>query len=66
MKTRPHDRRPARCEKWPSPADIRRRCEKIQQNWSPNDRLTRAGVYLGDRIVFVPPEERLLHAILTA
>ena len=47
----------------PSPAEIRRRCEEIQQRWSAQEWAQRAG-WQGDR--FVPPHLRLLRAVVDA
>jgi hypothetical protein len=49
---------------WPSSDEIRQRCRQIQQEWSPDERLRRAGVIVGQKLRLISPEERLLQAML--
>ena len=47
--------------KMPSPEQIRKACEEIQRNWSPEERMRRAGI--GPDGTFVSPELRFLDAV---
>ena len=39
----------------PSPEEIRRRCEEIQKEWSPRERMKRAGVSIHQQRGWTPP-----------
>jgi hypothetical protein len=49
-----NDERDVHCESAPSPEEIRRRCLEIQKEWSPRERIKRAG-YHGRLSTWSPP-----------
>ncbi|MBA3315410.1 MAG: hypothetical protein H0T47_19250 [Planctomycetaceae bacterium] len=49
-----HEERDVHCDSAPSPEEISRRCLEIQKEWSPRERIKRAGAH-GRTATWAPP-----------